>query len=138
MKLPYCENCKTTGHYATFCFAKKKKVPAKQGKQAIKWASERKIWIAKNPSQFDGLWYCHYCSAPLVATRQDFRYIEGNAQLLTIDHIKPRSSFPKGRYDMKNLVACCIRDNTLKGSMSYENFCAKYYPHLLAIMDLGV
>lgn len=55
---------------------------------------------------------CAYCRAPLTL------------ETLTVDHIKPKSSFSgEGEADsIENLCACCKTCNTAKAAMSVKEF----------------
>lgn len=128
----YCKICGSNKHYSTFCYSVRRKMIPKRGKQAIKWISERKDFIKKTKPS-NGIWLCHYCGVKLVETKDDLLF-NPDAQLLTVDHIKPRGSNPKLRYKMENLVPCCQLDNALKGSQDYESFIGMHYPHLIGLV----
>jgi len=55
---------------------------------------------------------CTYCHIPLTE------------ESLTVDHIKPKSSFSGGGYadDIANLCACCKTCNAAKAAMSVKEF----------------
>ncbi|CAB4152160.1 HNHc domain containing protein [uncultured Caudovirales phage] len=125
-----CKFCGSSYHQSFQCRLKPKKerskskktnlaVKAKPDKKAL-WDLTVAQWKIVNPDE-GGYWFCHYCGEPLTEAT------------LTLDHIKNRSSYKSMhmKYDVSNLVACCSKDNILKGSVSYERFVAKYYPHLV-------
>lgn len=129
MKKKECTYCGETTHKSWMCFKKPrltnrpKSAIKRYGKQTAAWLETRNEWIRNNPPE-DGHWNCHYCGVPL--------FLDSTAgQLLTLDHIISRSSAPSKRHDHSNLVPCCNPCNVLKGSMSYERFCQRYFPHLL-------
>ena len=130
MKPKPCKFCGSAYHQSYRCRLKPKKkkseikklnlvVKVKADKHTL-WKITVAEWKILNPAE-DGYWYCHYCGEPLD---------EGT---LTLDHVQNRSSYKSMhlKHDPNNLVPCCSKDNFLKGSTSYERFCAKYYPHRL-------
>ena len=116
---PICKLCNSPYHYKTFCSMAKKKQPKKQGKAYDEWTITRNEWFKANASS-SGYYYCHYCGKPMLM------------QEATLDHKQNRSNHKNLVHDFSNLVPCCMPCNTLKGSMSYEKFCEKYFPGLLS------
>lgn len=126
MKPPYCAYCSRIGHYEYQCYAKPKPSimpvnaePFKPGKQFRNWNRTRAEWYKANPPDFDGYYYCHYCGVAMTKSES------------TLDHKLMRSRYPQFRYVLSNLLICCWACNNKRGSMEYEVFCRKYYPHLL-------
>ncbi len=66
-----------------------------------RWQSLRKYVLLR-----DG-YVCHYCRLKLTVE-------------VSVDHILPRSA--GGQDIAKNLVACCLKCNKNKGSISYESY----------------
>ncbi len=135
-KIKPCKYCGGLTHQSWRCKDRPKKKSTKNtndnkfGKDFTKWRETKNEWMQKNPPT-DGYWYCHYCGTSLVA---DFNAGAMGGSVLTLDHIENKGN-PASRhlkFDISNLVACCMVDNQLKGSMSYEKFCTKFYPELLA------
>ena len=56
---------------------------------------------------------CQYCGL-------DGRASFENALVMRTDFVVPRAR--KGKKDPKNLVACCVPCNTIKGTRVYKNF----------------
>jgi 5-methylcytosine-specific restriction endonuclease McrA len=56
---------------------------------------------------------CQYCGL-------DGRASFDNALAMRVDFVMPRAK--KGKKDPKNLVACCIPCNTIKGTKVYKSF----------------
>lgn len=119
----YCKICDQEGHYAAFCWKREQK-PAKTlkqlkntGKHHDRWLRTRKRWLKFMPPDHAGYYYCHYCGVAMTVEE------------MTLDHKYTRSSHPELRYDLDNLLPCCSKDNSLRGSMSYESFCKKHYPN---------
>lgn len=104
---------------------------SKAVKTQINDTTTRRRWIYFNPPE-DDFWYCHYCGVPLTVNKD---LMDMGVEKLTLDHKLLRSERPDLRYDTKNLLACCFKDNSLRGSMKYEAFCLKYYPHLADLTD---
>lgn len=116
-----CKICGIVGHSATFCFDRPRK-PLKQTKKSIlkrgkpinrlgkhgkKWLAFRAQWFIDNPAPF---YICYYCNDHL------------NRRETTLDHKIPRSRRPDLRYELDNIVPCCWRCNTLKGSKDDQQF----------------
>lgn len=132
-----CKYCGSDLHTSLMCYNKPKSALKKRSlhtahKTIINETTTRNRWKYYNPS-VDGYWYCHYCGKPLTDIPE---LLEMGIDILTLDHIKARSRALEDKYNEKNLVACCMSCNTKKGSMSYEQFCKKYFPHLLKVDTL--
>lgn len=120
------ENCER-GCYGEFCLMHKprqglpkpKGTITRLGKSYGNWRKTKEAWYDQNPPDFQGYYYCHYCGRAITKDES------------TLDHKLIRSSYPQFRYDLGNLLICCWADNSKRGSMEYERFCARYYPHLV-------
>ena len=135
-----CKQCGVLGHYRYQCFRKPpKKVkavkPIKRKRIVPKidecWIITKKRWFKANPP-ISGYYYCHYCQRVLV---KDDELNDFGVDYVTLDHKSPKGNY-KGRslkYDITNLVPACFKCNSLKGSRSYESFCAEFYPRLLEL-----
>lgn len=72
-------------------------------------------WFLLNPPEYDGDYYqCRLC--PFAV----------HTDVLTLDHIKPRSTYPQLKYDFENLQPAHVVCNSLKGSMSMEAYFQRY------------
>jgi 5-methylcytosine-specific restriction endonuclease McrA len=88
------------------------------------WNATKKRWFEVN-KPIGNYYSCHYCGKPLTNDKySDY------AEPVYLDHKMNRSHFDL-KYNIDNLVACCFKCNSLKGSQSYENFCRKHASHLL-------
>ena len=131
---PTCKKCGQFNHWTYQCYATIREMPKKPvikrkpivAKQDVKWLATKKRWFKANPP-VNGYYYCHYCNCVLTKEKElnDF-----GVEYVTLDHVKNRSHYAL-KYNIANLVPCCQKDNYLKGSMSYEAFCRKYYPRLV-------
>lgn len=106
-KLPICKLCGSIGHYKTFCFLNKKKVPSKVGKYTKKWFDFRKEYLKNHPPDRYGFYTCYLC------------YKKVPAKEITLDHVIARSKAPKLRYNESNIRFCCSKCNYEKGSKTY-------------------
>lgn len=89
---------------------KGKKRIKKIGKVGRQWWATRQEWISQNLPD-SGYWICRYCGKYLTL------------DLLTLDHIIPRSRAPHLRFDHENLAPACWECNSQKGSLVYEDDC---------------
>lgn len=119
-----CKFCKLMGHFPYQCRANpkvvlKRKVGLKRtplkrvGKQTKQWLVTRATWIRKNPADDEGYWYCYLQISPWCPKKLTL-------EMLTIDHVVPRSRDPKLRYAQENLKPCCRYCNELKGSRTLD------------------
>src|SRR3954470_15991429 len=99
-KIAHCKICDQEGHYAYRCWQAKKK-SIKPGKHHYKWIETRNRWLEANKAPY---YFCYICDKQMTRSQ------------LTLDHIKPRSSYPQLRYVLKNLAPCCWDCNFKKGS----------------------
>lgn len=135
-KLVECRICYKDNHWTYQCFKK----PIKKTKPVIikrkrivpkidqQWVATKKQWFKANPP-LDSYYYCHYCHRVLVKNDEFNDY---GVEYVTLDHKVNRHNKAL-KYDLDNLVPCCFRCNSLKGSRSYENFCREHAPHLLEL-----
>lgn len=88
------------------------KRPRQAGKHAVKWIETRRDWIKQNwaPGMVID---CHYCHRPLTLDE------------LSLDHKVARSRAPELRYQMSNLVPCCLACNGSKASVDHDHYAHK-------------
>ena len=61
---------------------------------------------------------CHYCNAEL-----EFGTKQRGPNFATVDHM---TAYAKGgKNSLKNFVLCCMRCNSLKGNMDYDDYVEK-------------
>jgi len=117
----HCILCDEIGHSRTQCLKYSSRTPRNKpryyGKYTDKWRRTRLKWYSLNAPDHAGYYYCHYCGVAITEAES------------TLDHIKTRSEAPELRYDLNNVVVCCWPDNSKRGSMKYELFIERYYPH---------
>lgn len=104
-----CKYCKGLGHWPFQCFQNPdgKRKYVKPGKQALAWQQTRRNWFWDNQASF---YICHYCGKQMLPGET------------TLDHKIPRSRAPHLRHDYDNIVTCCLRCNTLKGSVAHDDY----------------
>ena len=68
---------------------------------------------------------CHYCKRPDLFLQDPDRKQSRTDNLATTDHKVPLVEGPD-LFDETNLLVSCAKCNNKKGSMSYENFLAKF------------
>lgn len=98
-----------------------------RGTAGIKWSRAKRDWINTHEAE-EGIYYCHYCGLPLTIEPD---LLDLGVEYLTLDHMQPRGSNPHKKYLQDNLVPSCLMDNSRKGSRSYEDYCAEFYPALI-------
>lgn len=119
-----CKFCNTTGHFPYQCRANPKVVlkrkvgikrtPVKKiGKNTKQWLVTRATWFRKNPPDADGYWYCYlgiseWCPGKLTI------------EMVTLDHVVPRSRAPELRFSQDNIKPCCSYCNNQKGSKTLD------------------
>lgn len=126
-----CTFCGSKFHYQSFCPKKPRqpikttKRPRQIGKRGELWLATRQEWIAENPPDEHGLWYCFYCG---VALTIDLDKVGIGIMFMTLDHKDGRRG--KLLTDKTRLLPACYPDNRLKGSQDYARFVERYYPDL--------
>lgn len=94
--------------------------PPKAPKVDLLWQETRSLWFEYNPPDLgDDYYQCQLCPFPV------------HKDEVTLDHIKPKGSNPKLKYDLANLQAAHARCNYLKGSMSMEQYKRVYHLHFI-------
>lgn len=97
-------SCKTCGKrsYSDYCVQHKPRKPINQrGKQAIRWQDFRLDWLKRHKQ---AVFTCGICGLPV------------QREVVTLDHIKPRSGNPELRYSDSNIQPAHINCNLEKGS----------------------
>lgn len=106
-----CKWCGSKNHWPYQCrLNEKAKKQITKGKHAKKWEQVKQEWYKNNFPNTKGYYECYICG----------KWIDRSET--TLDHIKPRSSYPHLRYEMDNIAACCYRCNSNKGSKSLGNY----------------
>lgn len=111
----YCDGCGVT-HTPTLCF-NKPRLPIRP-KPDLTWDQTKAKWKLANPKP----WRCYLQIAPLCVKNLD-------DDTLTLDHVIPKNRGRKYKYDYKNLRACCVYCNGLKGSRTLASL-AEEYPQI--------
>ena len=86
-----------------------------------------KRWIKANPPDENGRWEC-YLQISSMCPKSLSR------NLLSLEHVKPRSKNPELKYKIENIKPSCLSCNEMKGSRTIEEL-SKIWPHLLKYMD---
>lgn len=127
MKLPKCKNCGQIGHYKTFCFKTKQKVPKRfSEKYATSNSAMRKRWFELNPPNHNGKWICYLQiskDCPELLTSES----------LTLEHIMPKVKAPELKFNHENIAPSCQFCNTIKASRTLESL-ATEYPRLASMI----
>lgn len=92
-----------------------KRSPIKKiGKRTQEWLDARSQWILDNPPPIEGIyWLCYLQVHPWCPVRL-------TRDILTLDHVVPRSRDQSRRLDFDNLRPACEYCNSLKGSRTLE------------------
>lgn len=92
----------TRNCYGEFCLMHKPRKPLNQrGKHAIRWQDFRLQWLKDHS---DEVFTCGICGLPVAR------------EVVTLDHIKPRSGNPELRYTDSNIQPSHLKCNLQKGS----------------------
>lgn len=79
------------------------------GKVTKAWMDARAKWIADNPPDQQGYWYCYLQIHPWCPHRLTL-------ETLTLDHVVARTKDASRRNDQSNLKPACSYCNEMKGS----------------------
>lgn len=116
-----CKVCGSDLHTAFTCSRKPRqqlrarKRMKRVGKVTKTWMHVRDQWIAENPPDYAGYYYCYIPICGLALTEKE----------LTLDHMYSRSRHPELRFDLDNLAPCCTYHNKDKGSLDIDEYLIK-------------
>lgn len=93
------------------------------GKVTQAWIDARAEWIANNPPDKNGYWYCYLRIHPWCPYRltNDKDRVDRNVGMLTLDHVVSRTHDASRRTDQTNLRPACGYCNEMKGSRNLED-----------------
>lgn len=105
-----CKHCGKFGHWPYQCIRNPNRPQYnlnKRSKHQTLWNKVRRQWFMDHPASS---YHCYICGKYLLPYET------------TLDHVQPKGSHVKLRYDPKNLEPCCYPCNTEKGSRSLEAY----------------
>lgn len=120
-----CE-CGSKWHSSWQCPLKRKTV-MRRSKRAIRGESvktksrrmkTRYEWLAANPPDEDGYWYCYISKHPLCPRKLTI-------ESLNLEHNLSKTRRPDLRDDITNIFPACRWDNQAKGSLSAKEYMDK-------------
>lgn len=119
-----CKYCESVLHTSLMCFQRprpamksNRKLLNRVGPVTAKWIETRNEWIQQNATP-SGTWVCTYC--PKILAVEPIPELD--IEILTLDHIKPKSEYHELRYELSNLTPSCWDCNSEKGTKELEEF----------------
>ena len=136
MKPKSCSKCGSDSHTSFMCrhwggkggkdpvdkFKLYKPLRNESKKSHSKRMSTRRVWFENNPPDENGRWECYLQISGLCPRKL-------TKELLTMEHVEPRSKAPEKKYRVENIKPSCSFCNRSKGSRSLEQL-ARLWPHL--------
>lgn len=96
-------------------------------KSHSKRMSTRRVWFENNPPDENGNYICYLQISSMCPKTL-------SKQLLTLEHVQPKTKAPELKYDTSNIRPACTWCNRSKASRSLEQL-AKIWPHLQVYLD---
>jgi hypothetical protein len=122
-----CKWCGSNEHYAWTCFKRPQTpIAPESATHNAKRMKTRRAWFKANRPDEDGHWECYLQIADncqrLVTT-----------ETIDLEHVRPKGTHPKLRYEILNIKPACQPCNKLKRSWSLKVL-AETYPRIAAMI----